>query len=361
MSRQDAILNLKTLTWSYPRVRTKADLNDEEGLTLLPNGNVLTVDCYTDYLFGVINHYPPDPTNSEIFDPRTKTWTSGGSTINSLTDRQTFEMGIAMLRPDGTVFATGTQGYASIYNTQTQTWSVGPRLPTSPRGKQFTTADAAAALLPSGNVLFSASGGVIVKGHDDHMPLHFFEFDGTGYFAEPSTQNAKNEASYSVNLLPLPNGSVLAVDRTKDVEIYAPDESAPNQAWAPVVTNVKHRLTPGATYKIRGVRFNGMSQACAFGDEAQCATNYPLVRITNVASGHVFYCRTHDHTSMAVASPDNVATFFDVPANQEAGDSILELVANGIASKPVNVRVAHPSARTSYAEELLQGMSPRER
>jgi len=38
-----------------------------------------------------------------------------------------------------------------------------------------------------------------------------------------------------------------------------------------------------------------------FGDEGQSATNYPLVRITNLRTHHVFYSRTHDHSSMAVA------------------------------------------------------------
>ena len=353
MSKQHALLNLKTLTWKYPDVTTKNDLNDEEGLTLLPNGNVLTIDCYTDVIFGHLKHYPPDPTNSEIYDPHTKTWSTGGSTINSLTDRKTFEMGIAMLRPDGTVFATGTQGYTSIYNTQSQTWSVGPRIPTSAKGKQFTMQDASAALLPSGNVLFTASGGTIIKGHADHMHLHFFEFDGTGYIEEPTIPNAKNDASYSVNLLPLPDGRVLAVDQTKDVEIYTPDASTPNPAWAPVIANVKHKLTPGTTYRISGIRFNGMSQACAFGDEEQCATNYPLVRITNAATGHVFYSRTHDHTSMAVASPDKVATLFDVPANEEPGASTLEVVANGIASQPVNVTVTNPTAKAAHQTQTI--------
>lgn len=339
MSKQDAILNLNTLTWTYVGQRTKADLNDEEGLTLLPNGKVLTIDCYTDYLFKLIDTYPPDPTNSEIYDPRTRKWTSGGSTINSLTDPITFEMGIAILRPDGTVFATGTQGYTSIYNTQTQTWSVGPRLPTNAKGKQFTMQDASAALLPSGNVLLTASGGVDATGQFNPIPLHFFEFDGTKFIAEPAIPNAKNDASGDVSLLPLPDGSVLAVDQTKDVEIYTPGPSAPNRAWAPVVEKVERKLTPGATYKISGIRFNGMSQACAFGDEEQCATNYPLVRIRNLATGRVFYSRTHDHSSMAVASPDEVSTFFDVPSNQEPGASKLEVVANGIASRPVKVTV----------------------
>ncbi len=82
-----------------------------------------------------------------------------------------------------------------------------------------------------------------------------------------------------------------------------------------------------------------MSQASMFGDEGQNATNYPLVRITNLKTKHVFYSRTHDHSSMAVASNAVSSTHFDVPANQETGRSKLEVVANGIASAPVVVNV----------------------
>jgi len=83
-----------------------------------------------------------------------------------------------------------------------------------------------------------------------------------------------------------------------------------------------------------------MSQATMFGDELQNATNYPLVRITNLATKHVFYSRTHDHSTMAVASNDKASTHFDVPLDQESGPSKLEVVANGIASAPwiVNVK-----------------------
>jgi hypothetical protein len=66
----------------------------------------------------------------------------------------------------------------------------------------------------------------------------------------------------------------------------------------------------------------------------QASTNFPLVRITNLKSSHVFYSRTHDHSSMAVASHGLVSTRFDVPAAQEKGLSRLEVVANGIASQP---------------------------
>jgi len=78
----------------------------------------------------------------------------------------------------------------------------------------------------------------------------------------------------------------------------------------------------------------------SFGDEFQNATNYPLVRITNRATGHVTYARTHDHSSMGVATGATiVSTYFDVPARMDTGSSVLEVVANGIASVPVTVTV----------------------
>jgi hypothetical protein len=138
MSRQAALLDLQTMTWTETGTATKFDLNDEEGWTLLPNGKVLTVDCYTDFTFGLIAHYPADPTNSELYDPQTGTWVSAGSTINTLTDRRVFETGPAVLRPDGTVFAVGSQGYTSIYDSRTGTWSAGPRLPRGLNGHRLT-------------------------------------------------------------------------------------------------------------------------------------------------------------------------------------------------------------------------------
>jgi hypothetical protein len=64
-----------------------------------------------------------------------------------------------------------------------------------------------------------------------------------------------------------------------------------------------------------------------------------LVRITNLATQHVFYSRTHDHSSMAVANRNLSSTHFDVPASQEKGPSELVVIANGIASLPVLVVV----------------------
>ena len=89
-----------------------------------------------------------------------------------------------------------------------------------------------------------------------------------------------------------------------------------------------------------GANFNGWSEAHGFGDEFQTATNYPLVRLTNMATGHVFYARTHDHNRMGVARAKSPSTtHFDVPANMETGSTKMEVVANGIPSNPVTIMV----------------------
>jgi hypothetical protein len=52
------------------------------------------------------------------------------------------------------------------------------------------------------------------------------------------------------------------------------------------------------------------------------------------------YARTHDHSTRGVATGSkNVSTNFDVPADMGTGVGSLEVVANGIPSKPVKVTV----------------------
>lgn len=69
------------------------------------------------------------------------------------------------------------------------------------------------------------------------------------------------------------------------------------------------------------------------------ATNYPIVALYNKATKHIFFARTHDHSSMAVANPNPVSTHFDVPANAETGPSYIIVVANGIRSNLVAVTI----------------------
>jgi hypothetical protein len=72
----------------------------------------------------------------------------------------------------------------------------------------------------------------------------------------------------------------------------------------------------------------------------QAATNFSLVRITNLINGHVRYSRAHHPSTMAVASDELNSIRFDVPDDQEPGICKLEVIANGIASEPVFVFVS---------------------
>ncbi|PYX80254.1 MAG: hypothetical protein DMG70_24340, partial [Acidobacteria bacterium] len=137
----------------------------------------------------------------------------------------------------------------------------------------------------------------------------------------------------------LPTGQIIFTDFTTDVEVFTP-AGIYNPSWAPTITSAPTSPQRGKMYTISGTQFNGLSQGAAYGDDFQAATNFPLVRIVNAATGHVFYCRTHNHSTMAVATDGKkVSTHFDVPGNTETGLSQLFVVANGIPSSPVWITV----------------------
>ena len=85
---------------------------------------------------------------------------------------------------------------------------------------------------------------------------------------------------------------------------------------------------------------NGLSQANGYGDDAQMATNYPLVRLKRFGSKKVFFCRTFDHSTMALATGHRPhSTHFHVPPTIPTGRYELAVIANGIHSRPVKVHV----------------------
>lgn len=338
-------LDPSSLSWSPVPSAGKSDDFAEEGWTLMPSGSIFTVDV-------------GNPPHAEHFDPVSAQWYSDGNTPVGLTSPTSApggwsygpapvqvvggitygpgppgvyfppgEVGPALLLPDGRVFATGGASgdiaHTVLYTAgstpaDSGTFTVGPDF-----GPGDDAGDASAALLPSGHVLIATASG------------RFYEFDGTALTVTGALSTFGGTVGYFV--LPLPSGEVLVTGAM--TQIYAGHGSA-NPAWAPTITVAPTVATRGSTYRISGTQFNGLSQAAAVGDELTAATNYPLVRITNAASGHVMYARTHGHSTMGVATGSTlVSTLFDVPATAETGASSLVVVANGIASAPVSVTV----------------------
>jgi len=325
---QMAVLDPTTLTWSSASVTGKEADFDEENWTLLPDGTILTVD---------IDNTP----HAEKYVIANDNWVPAGSTPAAFTNSTTYnyEMGPAVLRFDGTVMAFGANSNTAIYTppaipTDPGSWAAGPTLP----GGQGL-ADGTCCLLPNGNVLFAASAPPIYNG----TPTYFYETDGTSLFPAAATPRAGSDDCFNITFLVLPNGQVMQTDSSNDIEIYTPSGS-PQDAWRPTITGAPSTVKQGSDYLISGTQFNGLSQTNAYGDDWSNATNYPIVRITNNGTGHVKYCRTHDHSTMGVATGSTpVSTHFLVPSDTELGASTIEVVANGIPSASQAIDVIAPN------------------
>jgi hypothetical protein len=340
--------------------------NDEEGWTVLPNGKVLTIDAYVAFDF---SFNPPRPIscaanamNSEIYDPATRTWSSAGSTIvqlpdcNASTGFQSYELGPQVLRPDFAsdgsgdnvlAFGGNTKGTAhtAVFNASTSTWAAGPNVP-SVGATAYTLSDAPAATLPSGNVLFAASPmWTAATGPGSFpAPTNFWEIgpNSGGNVITGVTQNPDGPGtnSFEWNFLVLPTGQVLAVETyAPNVWIYNPIPGSPNAAWLPVINTSPTDVNRASTYTLTGTQFNGLSHGAAYGDDVQANTNYPIVKIVNIASGHVFYQRSFGFNTMSVARNTASSTNFTVSGTTETGPSTLYVIANGISSAGVPVTV----------------------
>lgn len=317
LHKRGAMLDPATMKWTEVSYTGKADFNAEEGWTLMPDGSVLTGDV-------------KDVPNSEAYIPSQGAWQSLGSTIVKLAAPDCRphnqcclnyppknkcyyppgEIGPAVLMPDGTVFATGATGHTSIY-TPGSGWTAGPDFPNGD-----SAGDSFATLLTNGDAMVEGGSGEL------------YLWDGT------TLTDSKLRAGGLMTVLP--NGQILI----GGYEVYN-SKGSYKTAWQPTISNYPSSVTRGQTYQITGTQFNGLSQAGGgMGDEYQSSTNYPLVQITNNSSKHVFYARTHDHSTMGVATGSQpVSTNFDVPSSMDTGASTLVVIANGIPSNPVSVTV----------------------
>ena len=160
----------------------------------------------------------------------------------------------------------------------------------------------------------------------------FFEWDGSSLNQVSGPPNAPNVSSFQGHLLALPTGQILYTDYTTDVELFTPTGSN-YSGWNATVLLNHTVFSRGQSFVLNGFKFNGVSQNNAYGDDYQDATNYPIVRFTNINTGHVFYARTHDHSALPVGYTGPCYTHVDIPATMETGGTYLQVVVNGIPSQ----------------------------
>jgi hypothetical protein len=339
----DALLNARTLTWTVIPATGKEDPNDEEGWTLEPSGQLLTVEVWA---------LP----QAQLYNPGTESWSFAGAMVpggNPVNPLPVVEIGPQVEMPGGNTFVVGaglsTQApptpcttnaktQTALYHYQAGTagtWTAGPQIPAI-GGMEFASTDGPGSVLPDGNVLFDASACVF------NAPTHFFVYHASSNTLTqiPDVPNAPNDTSFATRMLALPNGQVLFNDGTGQLEVYTAG-GTPNPSWRPSITALSSMtLAPGSTYTVSGKQLAGLDPGATYGDDVQDNTNFPLVRITNSATGVVTYARTSDWTSVSVNPGTSSSTKFTVPSSTPAGKSTLVVVANGIASPPATVTIS---------------------
>jgi hypothetical protein len=367
ISGLSALLNPNTLTWTATG-SSKLDRWDEEGMAKLQNGDVLVVDAHTNNTCS---------NSSEIYNSDTGTFSATGNTVdpqpdcNNPTGSLSYELGPVMTRQDGSALvfpgilcsdkantncanqASGfvVIGKADVYDVDAGTWSTlatMPRIGTAPSNYYYGLADAPAAVLPDGNVLFAAS-----PNYQAFVgPTHFFELSlsSPGTITQVGdTADAENAGAYVQNFLLLPTGQVLAVSQLGNIQIYTPLAGSPQSSWTPVITSAPSCVSPGGTYLVNGTQLNGLTEGSYYGDDVQAAVNFPIVRVVNNSTGDVFYAKTFNHSTRSIAPSAVVQTDFTVASATELGASTLYVVGAGIpsAGTAVTVQSSCPADKTA--------------
>lgn len=343
---------------------------NEETWTLLPDGSVITVNTKAPAAGGGLNN---SPTSAERYIPSLDLWQQTPAlpdvlALTSLTDNATnpptpaaaYEIGPAIFLPTGKMIAFGATGHTAIYDPVAGAWTAGQDFPQDPGDPSnnnlvlsptglLTLSDAPACLQPNGRVLVVAGTLYLrVQGTQNLLfskNSQFFEYDPTANsltkLALQPPGNTGSQDTWTARFLLLPTGQILLSMQQGQIYLYNPDpnEGSYNAAWQPTIVSFPDTLVIGDSYLLTGTGLNGLSQANSYGDDAQMATNYPIVQITDTVSSAVYYLQTQDFSSLGIAVAGNQTCSVSVPSTTPPGAYSLVVIANGIPSAPQQVEI----------------------
>jgi hypothetical protein len=333
-------LDPASMTWTAHTPLGKLNgTNSEENWTLLPDGTIFTVDVAR---AGNAERYIP-PWLDHSTDGR---WVSAGAVPAQM--EVGFEMGPAVLRPDGSVLALGANGQNAIYRPPatlygTGTWTTAEPFADS-AGTSYGMADGTASLLPDGSVVALASPGVYQR---PTMEFRIAGADAAPLDPQLPTSVNSQISSYSPDSVLLPSGQVLVTligggdEPLVPPYVFTPSGLA-DPSWRPTIAanDLPRHVTAGQTITLSGTQLSGLSQGSNYGDDGDSATNFPVVRIVNQLTHRVEYARTFGFSEQVAAGPQVLAsTQVALPADLDRGPAQLVVVANGIASAPQGLLV----------------------
>lgn len=313
------IWNTASQTWSVGPSLHHFD-SDEASWVKLPDNSILTIDTGSTSS----ERYIPAPINL---------WVTDSNEPVQIYDTTNVEMGPGFLLPNGKAIFFGGTGNSAIYTpsgtANPGSWTAGPVLPNSQ-----VSADAPGAMMVNGKVLLATTPplgpGIF------NPPTSFYEYDPVGNsFTQVNGPTGQTYPipSYPMRMLDLPDGTVLLSTSSSQLYVYQPG-GTPLAAGQPTISSLS--TNGDGSYHLTGTLFNGISEGAAYGDDAQMDSNYPLVRMTNLVTGLVYYARTYNWNSTGVMTGNNVvSTEFVPPAGLPLGVYSLVVVANGNASAPI--------------------------
>jgi hypothetical protein len=315
------IYNTAAGTWSAGPMLFRGNNQDEASWAKLADDSILTIDPFGE--------------NSERYIPALNEWVNDANVPVAIYDPYGDEMGAGFLLPTGQAFFLGATGNTALYTpgggTNMGSWQAGPVIPNG-QG----TPDAPAAMMMNGKILCAVSLAPYSVNDIYNSPVSFYEYDPVANgFAQVNGPTGTNLSgpTYPMRMLDLPDGTVLFANSGSQLYVYSPG-GAPLAAGQPAINVISSNAD--GSYTLGGTLLDGISEGAAYGDDAQMNSNYPLVRLTNVVSGLVYYARTYNWSSTSVMTGNEaLATQFQLPAGLPPGNYYVVAVANGNASPPV--------------------------
>jgi len=323
-------------TWSNGPTKLDGDASDEETWTklhasaTLPQGGILSWSIFASINSGNFR--------GQVYNIATNAWIETKNSTSNLPALLSspgvgFELGGAVMLPNGKVLQLGANGNTALYDPSTNTWSAGPQIKDK-NGNLMGADDPPVAILPDGQVIFTADFGPTSGTFSS--PTEIFDYNYTTNTITqmtglPSALNSsltKNSAFFD-RMLVLPTGQLLFTDAS-NLYVFTPNDSA-QDAWRPTITKVVK--TSSNTYTLTGLQLSGLSEGSSYGDDVNVSENYPIVQLTS--RGQVYYATTSNWSNALVSpvgDPTVESVDFTLPDNIPDGDYQLTVIANGISS-----------------------------